>query len=267
MNVSGATSAAYGLNASGGVGATGGQRRHQGGGGEMKTIADTLGIATDQLQQDMSSGSSLAQIAQKYGKTANDLINALQAKAKTRLDQAVSAGTISQDQATQLLDQLKQRETSFVNGTQPSGGSGKANHSEANEGGRSGTNDIASLLGVNGFQSGSSGQTTSIGQVLKAYGVDGAGLGKTLIEGITSGLDKAKSAGKLSQAQEDSLLSQVTASLDQAFGTGGATSTDGTTGDLASLLFKQSQSGASGSGGASSYAAMFQANVQIDFAA
>src|SRR5437870_4118197 len=99
MNITSATLTPFGSSGSGGIGQVGGHRRHHGGGKQqLQTIADTLGITTDQLQQEMSSGNSLAQIAQNHGKTADDLINALQDKAKSRLDQAVSAGNIGQDQ-------------------------------------------------------------------------------------------------------------------------------------------------------------------------
>jgi polyhydroxyalkanoate synthesis regulator phasin len=275
MNISGATLTLFGSTGSAGsglVGQVGGHRHHHHGGGgadQMKTIADTLGITTDQLKQEMSSGSSLAQIAQSHGKTADDLVNALQDRATSRLDQAVSAGKISQDQATRFLGQLKQRETNFVDGTRPQGSSqaGSGDRDGGGDGDHGGLRfDVASLLGVAGCQ-GASGPTASIGQALKAYGVDTSGLETTLTDGFKSALDKAVGGGKISRSQEDDLMSQIGASLDQAFGANRAAGADATNPDLAGLLFQNDQTGSTGSTTPSSTDQSWLASMSIDVAA
>jgi len=195
MNISGATLTLFGSSGSGGVGGIGGHRHHHGGGmQQLQTIADTLGISTDQLKQEMSSGSSLAQIAQNHGKSADDLISALQDRAKSRLDQDVASGKITRDQETQFLSQLKSRETSFVDGTPPSGpppGTPLGGDGD----GDGGLGDVASLLGIGGFQSGSDQTTTSLVQALKAYGVDASSLENSLIDAIKSAFGDATNGG------------------------------------------------------------------------
>ena len=229
MNISSLSltvSMSQGASGTGGVQGHRGHHHHGGGGQQdMQTIADTLGISTDQLKQEMSSGSTLAQIAQNHGKTADDLVSALQTKDKSRLDQAVSDGKISSDQETQFLSQLKQRETNFVqNGTPQGRGGDRDGDSDGDGGGKvggvGGLNDVASLLGAAGFGS-STGSTTSIGQALRAYGVDTGGLTQSLLDGVKSGLDQAVTGGKLSQSDESDLLSQISGSLNQAFGNDG----------------------------------------------
>jgi hypothetical protein len=134
----------------------------------MQAIADTLGISSDQLKQEMSSGSMLDQIAQNHGKTGDDLINALQAKDKSRLDQVVSAGKMTADQETQALSRMKQRETSFVQKGPPP---------QAERGGpkAGGLDDFASLLQQLGNGASSSGASLSIQMVVRAYGSSSAG--------------------------------------------------------------------------------------------
>jgi len=194
MNISSATLTLFGSSGSGGIGGIGGHRHHHGGGmQQLQTIADTLGISTDQLKQEMSSGSSLAQIAQNHGKTADDLINALQEKDRSRLDQDVASGKITQDQETELVSRLKRRETSFVDGTPSSGPPLGPPPGGSGDGGSS-LDDVASLLGIGGFQSGS-GQTPSLGQALKAYGVDASSLENSLIDAIKSAFGDAPSSG------------------------------------------------------------------------
>lgn len=195
MNISSATLTLFGSSGSGGIGGIGGHRHHHGGGmQQLQTIADTLGISTDQLKQEMSSGSSLAQIAQNHGKTADDLINALQDKDRSRLDQDVASGKITQDQETELLSRLKRRETSFVDGT-PSSGTPPGPPPGGSGDGGSSLDDVASLLGIGDFQSGSDQTTTSLGQALKAYGVDASSLENSLIDAIKSAFGDASGGG------------------------------------------------------------------------
>jgi hypothetical protein len=85
--------------------------------GGLDAAASYLGLTEAQLQNELESGKSLAQVAKDHGKSADGLINALVDAAKTKLDAAVAAGRLTKDQATELLNGLKDRITNLVNST------------------------------------------------------------------------------------------------------------------------------------------------------
>ena len=87
----------------------------------LSAAADYLGLKESELLTKLQSGKSLADIAKDQGKSVDGLVNALVADAKTHLDQAVKDGHLSQTQADQILGQIKQHITDFVNGTAPKG--------------------------------------------------------------------------------------------------------------------------------------------------
>src|SRR2546429_5047628 len=62
-----------------------------------------LGVTEAQLRNELAGGKSLAQVARDHGKSADGLIDALVAAAKTKLDAAVAAGRLTKAQADQML--------------------------------------------------------------------------------------------------------------------------------------------------------------------
>ncbi len=87
----------------------------QGHGEDMSVIATTLGITNDQLQSDLSSGTTLKDEITNHGKTVDEVVTAVVAQEKSEMDQAVSAGKMTQDQETQRLSDLQQRLTDSIN--------------------------------------------------------------------------------------------------------------------------------------------------------
>lgn len=86
--------------------------RHGGPGGFLRpdpqALATWLGNGTtaQDVTTALSNGQSLAAFAQAKGKSEQDLITFLQNEANTRIDQAVQAGQLTQDQANQLKAQI-----------------------------------------------------------------------------------------------------------------------------------------------------------------
>jgi uncharacterized protein YidB (DUF937 family) len=76
-----------------------------------------LGISGADLRTELTSGKSLAQVAQDHGKSVDGLVSALLDAAKKKVDAAVAAGRLTQAQEDSLLSGLKQRITDFVNAT------------------------------------------------------------------------------------------------------------------------------------------------------
>jgi len=69
-------------------------------------LADFLKITPRQLGQELRAGKSLAQVARDHGKSRDDLAHYLADRAKTRLDELVKAGKLTQDRANQMLAKL-----------------------------------------------------------------------------------------------------------------------------------------------------------------
>jgi AraC-like DNA-binding protein len=87
--------------------------------GKLDAAAEYLGLTESQLRSELAGGKSLAQIAEDHGKPVDGLVDALVAAAKERLDTAVSAGRLTQAQADEMLDHLRDRIASMVQGTLP----------------------------------------------------------------------------------------------------------------------------------------------------
>jgi polyhydroxyalkanoate synthesis regulator phasin len=94
------------------------------GGFDATAAATAIGIPADQLRTELP-GKSLAQVATAHGKTAADVATALKNAAHTRIDQAVTAGRLTADQATQQKTQVDQRIDQQVNQVLPQGGPGR----------------------------------------------------------------------------------------------------------------------------------------------
>jgi hypothetical protein len=90
-------------------------------GGLLQTAATFLGMSVSDVQSALQSGKSLADLATSKGKTASDLVTALLAPTKMKLDQAVSDGKITSAQEQTILSNLTTRLTNLVNNTKPSG--------------------------------------------------------------------------------------------------------------------------------------------------
>jgi hypothetical protein len=84
--------------------------------GELDAAASYLGLTEAELETQLESGKSLAQVAKDRGKSVDGLIQAMVDQATKRLDAAVAAGRLTKAQEQQILSGLKQRITDFVNG-------------------------------------------------------------------------------------------------------------------------------------------------------
>jgi hypothetical protein len=85
----------------------------------LDAAAKYLGVTEAQLRTELQNGTTLAQVAKAHGKTVDGLVNALVDEAKTHLDAAVKAGRLTQAEANEMLSDLKDRITDFVNGRFP----------------------------------------------------------------------------------------------------------------------------------------------------
>jgi uncharacterized protein YidB (DUF937 family) len=87
----------------------------------LDAAASYLGVTEEQLRTELEGGKTLAEVAQAHGKSADGLVDALVAGAKQKLDSAVAAGRLSQVEANDMLNGLRDRITSLVNSRLPAG--------------------------------------------------------------------------------------------------------------------------------------------------
>jgi hypothetical protein len=91
-------------------GAPGGQN------GPLQLAATYLGISVSDLQTDLKSGESLADVVgNTSGKTVDGLVQAMLAPTQSKLDAAVTAGTITSAQETAIVNRITTALTNFVN--------------------------------------------------------------------------------------------------------------------------------------------------------
>lgn len=96
----------------------GGHRGHKHG-APLEEVATFLGTTVEDLRTQLSGGKTIAQVA---GDKTSALINSLVASANKRIDDAVAAGKMNAEQATQLKADTQQRVTDMVNGVKPAEG-------------------------------------------------------------------------------------------------------------------------------------------------
>jgi hypothetical protein len=77
-----------------------------GAGADAKAVADFLGTTPQQIGQDLASGKTPAEVAQAHGKSRDDLKQFVIDQSNTRIQQAVDAGKLTTDKATELKNQV-----------------------------------------------------------------------------------------------------------------------------------------------------------------
>ncbi|MDP2931660.1 MAG: DUF2680 domain-containing protein [Chloroflexota bacterium] len=88
-----------------------------GGMGCSDTVSELLGLTPQEIQTQRQAGKSLVEIAAAKGVTENALVNAIMAAKKEAVQARVQAGTLTQEQANLMLQQMEQRTKEAVNRT------------------------------------------------------------------------------------------------------------------------------------------------------
>jgi hypothetical protein len=110
----------------GGPGMRGGHGGHGGHGGPgLEAAAGAIGITEDELRTALQGGDTLAEVAEANGVDPQAVIDALVAELRTRLDQKVADGDLSQDQADEKLASGTERITERMTSTLPERGQGR----------------------------------------------------------------------------------------------------------------------------------------------
>ncbi len=108
-------------------------------GAKLSTVAEILGLTVDEVRESIADGSTLAELAVANDSSADELIDALVTEIKTNLDEHVTAGDLTEEEATTRLTVAVERITEFVNNTQEAGPNGPNGPGESDgHGGRGG---------------------------------------------------------------------------------------------------------------------------------
>lgn len=82
-------------------------------------IAEKLGMTVDELKAELKDGKTVAELAQAKGVELQVIVDALVASQAERLQQAVTNGRITQEQADQMLNAMKERLTKILAESRP----------------------------------------------------------------------------------------------------------------------------------------------------
>lgn len=95
---------------------------HGGRGGRgfgLEAAATALGLTVEELRIELEGGSTIAAVATEQGVDVPTVIDALVAEATTRLNERVTAGDLTQDEADAKVAELTTRITEMVNNVRP----------------------------------------------------------------------------------------------------------------------------------------------------
>jgi hypothetical protein len=170
-------------------------------------IASYLGLMPAQLREQLRAGKTLAQIAVAQGKTVAGLENAIYADVQAHLDQAVKNGRLTAAQEQTILARLKAHLDDIVNHAFPA----LARPHRPRVGAA-----VAAYIGVTPVQLRTELRSgKSLAQIATAHGKTVAGLKAAIVAAVKARLDKAVASGRLTAAQERTLLDRLSAHLDE----------------------------------------------------
>ncbi|CAM4283368.1 hypothetical protein [Paenibacillus tarimensis] len=161
-------------------------------------IAALLGMTADELKEALKSGSTLAELAADKGIEVQKLTDAVAAKLTARLDEKLSAGSITQEEYDSRKAEIAETAGQIVNGEISMKGSRKM-------GGFYGASvELAGLLGLTEEElkdAVKSGKT--LADLAAEKNVDTQKLTDLIVSELTVKLDEQLAAGRLTQEQYD----------------------------------------------------------------
>jgi hypothetical protein len=89
---------------------------------DLSTVAEALGLSEDDLRTALEDGRSLAEVAEEQGVDTQEVVDAIVAAQRERLDEAVADGDLTQEQADEIAADAEERATALVNGEMPAFG-------------------------------------------------------------------------------------------------------------------------------------------------
>lgn len=90
--------------------------KHKFGGRHLETLADLLGMSTEELREQKSNGVSLKELLEQNGITREDVHLAMRENFEARLAQRVVDGDLTQEQADAKLAHMDEKHIALQNG-------------------------------------------------------------------------------------------------------------------------------------------------------
>jgi len=181
-----------------------------------------LDISLEQLQSELSAeGATPASVAEAHGRTREELKTFFTEQQQARLSEAVAAGTLSQEEADQMLESFTSRIDGIIDGSAPFGGGPGAGGTTPGGQGTGlfiggASEEFAAFLGISldQLQSELSAEGATPASVADAHGRTRDEL-KTFFTGQlqTQTLD-AVAAGTISVEDADAMMERLTSSID-----------------------------------------------------
>ncbi len=164
-----------------------------------------IGITTTQLQTEMSAGKTVAAIAKEHNVDPAKVISTLVTDENAEIDAAVSAGTLTSAQGTQMKAQTTQRVTDMVNGTRPAHGPGGPRGMQGED-----QQVIATAIGITTTQLQTeltAGKT--VAAIATEHNVTAAKVISALVASENSEIDQRAASGQITAAQATEEKSQT----------------------------------------------------------
>ena len=191
-------------------------------GGPSEELATFLGVSTEQLQSELDAeGATLASVAEAHGRTRDELKTFFTDQTEWQLIEAVAAGTMSQEDADQMLEASASRIDDIIDGNVPAGG-GPNNGGFTPGGGGPGflvggaSEELAEFLGIplEQLESELSAEDATPASVADAHGHTREELKTFFTDQMQWQLIEAVAAGTMSQEDADSMMARFTSSID-----------------------------------------------------
>jgi hypothetical protein len=194
-------------------------------GGASEEFAAFLGISLEQLQSELGAeGATPASVAEAHGRTREELKSFFTEQQQAQLSQAVTAGTMSQEDADNTMASFASRIDDIVDGNVPYGGGAGGMPSVTPGAGPPGgmpfvggaSEEFAAFLGISleQLQSELGAEGATPASVAQAHGRSREELKTFFIEQLQAQLSQAVSAGTMSQQDADNMAAGLESSID-----------------------------------------------------
>jgi phage gp36-like protein len=191
-------------------------------GGASEEFAEFLGISLEQLESELSAeGATPASVAEAHGRTREELKAFFTEQQETQLSDAVAAGTMSQEDADQTLEDFASRVDDIIDGNASFGGSPGAGGFAAGGPGQglfiAGPSDeFAAFLGISldQLESELSAEGATPASVAQAHGRTRDELKTFLTEQMQAQLLEQVAAGTISVEDSDRMTERLASTID-----------------------------------------------------
>lgn len=89
--------------------------------GMVQVAADKIGVSVDDLKAALKDGKSIADVANDHSVAPSDVVSAIVDAGNAKIDAAVTAGKLTNEQGAKVKARLPQLADKFVNRTKPEG--------------------------------------------------------------------------------------------------------------------------------------------------